>query len=741
SMVAQVRQLIKPLPPLASSEQKNPPAIFVLSPPRSGTTLMRVMLAGHPKLFAPPELELLSFNTLSERKEAFSGTESYWLEGTLRALMEIKGYDAAEAKAEMDEFERRGFTTQQFYRQLQEWLGERQLVDKTPSYALDPAILQRAEDTFENAFYIHLLRHPHGMVRSFEEAKLDQIFFLQEHTFTRRELAELIWVISNQNILEFLKSVPPERQHQVRFEELISQPESVLEQLCASLGLELHPDMLEPYKKKAQRMTDGIHAQSRMLGDVKFLSYQGIDSSVGTKWQEQRDLKSLGDITWDVAESLGYQRETLKQQPAMALAPIPAQPEIIGTPLPLSYAQQRLWFLDQLEPNTSSYNIPISIRLKGQLNTAVLERSYNEVVRRHASLRTVFTAIKGTPFQIIAEHQPQTISLLDRSELPESERDNELLTLATEEAYKPFDLSTGPLVRVALVKFAADDHGLLLTMHHIISDGWSMNVVVQEVSALYQAFAADEPSPLPELKIQYADFAVWQKDYLQGDVLEAQLDYWRGQLAGAPPVLELPTDRPRPAVHTQPGARLPLQFPSTLTTALEQVGQREGVTLFMTMLAGWQALLSRYTGQSDIVVGSPIANRHRAEIEPLIGFFVNTLVMRTDLSECRSGRDLLHKVREVCLGAYAHQDVPFEILVEELGVERAMSHTPLFQVMMVLQNAPSEVMEWPGISVSGVEVEHRIAKFNLTLVIEDRAGELKGLIEYNTDLYDRETIE
>src|SRR6185369_15053912 len=532
SMVAQVRQLIKPLPPLASSEQKNPPAIFVLSPPRSGTTLMRVMLAGHPKLFAPPELELLSFNTLSERKEAFSGTESYWLEGTLRALMEIKGYDAAEAKAEMDEFERRGFTTQQFYRQLQEWLGERQLVDKTPSYALDPAILQRAEDTFDNAFYIHLLRHPHGMVRSFEEAKLDQIFFLQEHPFTRRELAELIWVISNQNILEFLKSVPAERQHQVRFEELISQPESVLERLCESLGLELHPDMLEPYRKKAQRMTDGIHAQSRMLGDVKFLSYQGIDSSVGTKWQEQRDITPLGDITWDVAETLGYQRETLKQQTATALAPIPAQPAIEATPLPVSYAQQRLWFLDQLEPNTSSYNIPISIRLKGELDTAVLERSYNEVVRRHASLRTIFTAIKGTPFQ-------------DRSELPDDERDGELLRLATEDAYKPFDLSTGPLVRVALVKFAADDHGLLLTMHHIISDGWSMNVVVQEVSALYQAFAADEPSPLPELKIQYADFAVWQKDYLQGDVLEAQLDYWRGQLAGAPPVLELPTDRPR----------------------------------------------------------------------------------------------------------------------------------------------------------------------------------------------------
>src|SRR6185295_16369193 len=216
---------------------------------------------------------------------------------------------------------------------------------------------------------------------------------------------------------------------------------------------------------------------------------------------------------------------------------------------------------------------------------------------------------QGTPFQFIAEHESQTIPVLDLSGVPESEQDNELLRLAAEEAYKPFDLSTGPLIRVTLVKLGTADHGLLLTMHHIISDGWSMNVLIQEVSALYRAFAADEPSPLPELKIQYADFAVWQKEYLKGEVLEGHLDYWRNQLADAPPVLELPTDKPRPAVHTQPGARLPLQFSPALIKALDQVGQREGVTLFMILLAGWQALLSRYSRQTDVVIGSPIANR------------------------------------------------------------------------------------------------------------------------------------
>jgi amino acid adenylation domain-containing protein len=288
--------------------RKNPPAIFVLAPPRSGSTLLRVMLAGHPLLFAPPELELLSFNTLAERKAAFSGRNSFWLEGVIRAMMEIKNCDAERAKSMMEDCEHQKLTTQQFYQLMQEWIGEKCLVDKTPSYALDAEILKRSETDFENAFYIHLLRHPYGMIRSFEKAKLDQVFFRYEHRFPIRELAELIWLVSHQNILEFLKCVPHHRQYRVKFEDLVNQPQAMMEGLCQRFGLVFHPDMVKPYKDKENRMTDGIYTVSRMLGDVKFHEYTDIDPNVAERWKTEFSDDFLGDMTWQVAELLGYEK-------------------------------------------------------------------------------------------------------------------------------------------------------------------------------------------------------------------------------------------------------------------------------------------------------------------------------------------------------------------------------------------------------------------------------------------------
>jgi amino acid adenylation domain-containing protein len=317
---AQIRNLIAPLPPRVneSAVLKNRPAIFILAPPRSGTTLLRVILGGHPQFFSPPELEILSFNTLAERKQAFSGAFSFWLEGTLRAIMEIKGCGAEEAASIMRGFEERDLSTKEFYRLMQEWIGDRTLVDKTPSYALHTSILQRAEVDFENALYIHLLRHPCGMIRSFEEAKLDQIFFRYAHPFSRRELAEMIWTISHQNILEFLRDVAIGRQYQLKFEDLVSRPRESLEQICKFLDVEFHPDMLQPYKDGAQRMTDGIHAESRMLGDVKFHSYQGIEASVGEKWKEDADRYDLAEETQKVAALLGYERPVSEPAPRSA---------------------------------------------------------------------------------------------------------------------------------------------------------------------------------------------------------------------------------------------------------------------------------------------------------------------------------------------------------------------------------------------------------------------------------------
>ncbi|MFN8596432.1 MAG: amino acid adenylation domain-containing protein [Anaerolineae bacterium] len=410
--------------------------------------------------------------------------------------------------------------------------------------------------------------------------------------------------------------------------------------------------------------------------------------------------------------------------------------------LPLSFSQQRLWFLDQLEPNSPIYNLPEAMRLHGPLNLAALERSLNEIVRRHEVLRTTFVTIDGQAQQIIAPQLTLPLLIDDLRSLPLVDREAEALQLANVEAQQPFDLSVGPLLRARVLRLADDDHIVLLTMHHIIGDDWSTNVLIQEVSALYDAFTHDRPSPLPELPFQYADFAHWQRAWLQGEVLEKQLGYWKQQLSGVPPVLQLPTDRPRPAVQTYNGAYQAFALSPHLSLSIRALCQREGVTPFMLLLAAFQTLLYRYTHSDDISVGTPIANRNRTEIEGLIGFFVNTLVVRTDLSGEPSFREVLRRVREVSLGAYAHQDVPFEMIVEAVQPTRDLSHSPLFQVMFVIQNAPQQRRAIvPGLTLSSVEAHSGTAKFDLTLFMMEEADDrLSGALEYNTDLFDAATM-
>ena len=334
--------------------------------------------------------------------------------------------------------------------------------------------------------------------------------------------------------------------------------------------------------------------------------------------------------------------------------------------LPLSFAQERLWFLDQLERGSATYNIPWTVRLRGRLNVSALERSLQEVVRRHEVLRTTCVVVDGVPQAVVREPAAFRLTVTDLRGVPETDREAQAVGLASEEAGRPFDLARDLMLRAQLLQLGDQDQVLILTMHHIASDGWSMGVFGRELTALYEAFAQDQPSPLPELPIQYQDYAVWQRKWLQGDVLAQQLAYWKEQLAGAPAILELPTDFPRPPVASYRGARQEVVLDAKLTQALQTLSRREAVTPFMLLLAAWQVLLSRYSGQEDVSVGAPIAGRNRTELEGLIGFFVNTLVLRTDLSGNPTFRELLQRVREVTLGAYAHQDLPFEKLVEEL---------------------------------------------------------------------------
>ncbi|XYI03749.1 amino acid adenylation domain-containing protein [Sorangium sp. So ce1128] len=429
----------------------------------------------------------------------------------------------------------------------------------------------------------------------------------------------------------------------------------------------------------------------------------------------------------------------------------PLQPAGREGALPLSFAQQRLWFLAQLEPDSAFYNVPGAVRVQGPLDRVALEESFQEVVRRHEVLRTTFAVVDGTPRQVIAPDARLPFEVIDLRALPGRDQEAEVRRLAAEEARRPFDLGRGPLARATLLHLDDAEHVLLLTMHHIASDGWSVGVLLREISALYGAFSSQRPSPLPALPVQYADFAIWQRRWLTDEVLEEQLSYWRRQLGGADepgsggsrrgpvPALELPTDRPRPAAQTYRGAAHAVRLSADLSAGLRALCQREGATLFMALLAAVQLLLHRYSGQTDIAVGSPIAGRTQTELEGLIGFFANTLVLRSDLSGDPTFLELLRRAREVTLAAHANQDVPFERLVDALKPERDLSRSPLFQVMFALQNAPAQPISIPGLTLTSLEVDSATAKFDLTLSLTDTAEGIEGTLEYNTDLFDART--
>jgi amino acid adenylation domain-containing protein len=421
------------------------------------------------------------------------------------------------------------------------------------------------------------------------------------------------------------------------------------------------------------------------------------------------------------------------------------RPEAAKT-VPLSFAQERLWFLDRLAPGSAAYNIPLALRLEGDLHVAALAAALGEVVRRHESLRTVFALAAGKPVQEVQPALPPNapaVFLVPEIDLAGLGRraEDEALRLAREEAAAPFDLARGPLFRIRRLRLGREASLLLATLHHIVSDGWSLSVLVREIAALYTAFTRGLPSPLPELPIQYTDFAVWQRSWLAGEVLDAQLRYWKEALAGLPPLLPLPTDRPRPQTPSFRGAHRSTVLPAPLTAALRSHGRRSGATPFMVLLAGLQALFARLTGEDDLAVGTAVAGRGRVETEDLIGFFVNTLVLRGRLDGDPSLPDLLARVRATALDAYAHQDLPFERLVAELGVERSLAHTPLFQVMVTLQNTPREILDLPGLRLSPVHVPGETAKSDLTITLAEVESKIAVDWEYAVDLFEGATIE
>ena len=479
---------------------------------------------------------------------------------------------------------------------------------------------------------------------------------------------------------------------------------------------------------------------------LQFLSHlRGLNVKLWLDGEKLRYSAPAGTLTPDLLKLMSERKAELADflrgaDQAVRAASGMVHPVARHAPLPLSFAQQRLWVFDSLNPLSAAYNLAGAIRLRGHLNRAALKRSFEEIVRRHEVLRTTFVVLDWEPVQIIAESADLSLPLIDLHSLRADEREAEAKRLATKEAQSPFDLSAGPLLRLTLLQLDEDEHLLLLNMHHIISDGWSIGVMVREFSLLYPAFNAGRDSPLPTLPVQYADFAVWQRNRMQGEFLDRQLSYWKRQLGGHLPTLELPTTRPRPAAQTFHGARERLRLSADLTGALKALCQRADVTLFMLLLAVFKLLLHRYTGQDDFAVGTTIANRNRVEIEPLIGFFVNTLALRTDLSGDPTFIELMRRVRDVSLSAYAHQDMPFEKLVNELQLERDPARSPLFQVMFVLQNAPTQTLRLPGLSLESIFIENWTSKFDLTLELTESEQGLEAVLEYNTDLFDGQMV-
>jgi amino acid adenylation domain-containing protein len=478
----------------------------------------------------------------------------------------------------------------------------------------------------------------------------------------------------------------------------------------------------------------------------------GVDLPLGALFAAPTVAGLAAEV--DRLRALGGNPVSARLEPGEPVAPPDHRPELGGRLAPASFAQERLWFIDQLEGGSSAYNIPAALSATGRLDRAVFAAALAEVVRRHDSLRTTFAAVRARPVQVIAPPAAAAsepgepgepgalLPVVDLAALPGDRQRAEVRVLAEAEARRPFDLARGPLLRAALVHLAAERAVLLLDLHHIISDGWSMGVLLRELAALYEAFAAGRPSPLPELPVQYADYAAWQRSWLSGEVLEREIRFWREQMAGAPAVLHLPADHPRPAVQSRRGGHRFASFDGRLGGGLRRLARAAEATLFMVLMAGYQALLSRLTGADDLPVGAPVAGRNRLELEGVIGFFVNVVVLRGDLSGRPSFAELVGRVRETSCAAFAHQDLPFEKVVEAVRPERDLAHTPLFQVMLALQNTPLGALRLPGVTLDLLPIESGQAKFDLTLSLAEAAGEgLRGTLEYSRDLFEAATAE
>ena len=745
-------------PQPSQTDSPNPGIIFILSSPRAGSTLLRVMLAGHPDLFCPPELHLLPFEDLSDRQAGLQTT--FLNEGLPRALMALLDLDGEQSRALVSGWEAEGLSTQEVYTWLQSLAHPAMLVDKSPSYGLHLATLNRAEALFDQPRYIHLVRHPYAVIDSFVRRRLDRFFTFSSippalpAEITPADnpyvLAEQVWATINRNINTFLSEIDPARQLQVRYEDLVTVPDTTLQTVCHFLELPFHPALLTPYQ--GERMTDGLYAASLGVGDPNFLAHDGVDSQLATIWQQIKLPYPLQTETGRLAQHFGY---SLPDQPGHSDLNLPTNSTMHSSRHLLSSAQQRLWFLDQYSNHSPAFTIPAGLfRLRGPLDVPALEQSLNHIIHRHAALRTRFVVQHGEPRQVIEPPQPHPVPLIDLAALPQAQQETSIRELVTETFHQPFDLAQSPPLRLKLIRLSGEEHLLLLCLHHIIADGWSLTILFRELAALYPAYLAGQPVlPLPDPEPSTEKTASSASNLSSNFLSDLASDlssneevknvaYWEAALNNAPPQLALPVDLPPPTQRTFAGKSQTLDLPQNLLDDLITFSQGHNLTPFMVMLTTLNIILYHWTGQDDMVVGTVSANRDHPETKDVIGCLMNFLPLRSKIRPDDTVEELLAQVRETTVAAYAHQDCPFEALVAATNPDRSAGagRNPLYNVALVWQNFPSSLNLGRQLTINFEPLKTQTAQLDLRFIAQPLATGLHVRCEYSTDIFTGQTI-
>jgi amino acid adenylation domain-containing protein len=690
-------------------------AAFLLSAPRSGSTLLRVMLAGHPNLFVPPELELLGFDRMRDRAGSFTGGDSIADEGLRRAIGELWRGGAEQARAIIDGHE----TVADMYRALQDRIGGRLLVDKTSTYATDPATLARAERMFEEPVYIHLIRHPAGMVHSHLDVRLDQIF-RPRHDFTPRELAELIWFTANDNLNRFLAGIPDERKVLVRYEDLVAEPESALRRICDRLGVDYDDAMADPYRPGRQRMVTGPHPESRMAGDVKFNRYERVEPEAARAWRGRFDPGSLSSLTDALARQYGYHPE----------------PGGRGRRSALSIYQRNVYLHERLSGEATLYNTCKAWELDGDLDLPALRAALQYVVDRHESLRTAVVGTDDGPVQHVLGARAVDLRVVDRP-------DDEVRGAVANFAATRLDLAAGDAFRVLVVRRPDGTGVIALLAHHTVLDGSSMALVLGDLTAAYEAALAGGRPELPPA-VQPLDLGPTHFGAADAGIESRDLAFWRDALAGVPPLLPLPTARPRPSRKRFRGARAPIAIDGADWPAVLKFARDASVTPFILFLAAFTAVLRRYVEAEDvpgICVGTALANRRGFEELDVVGMFTSNLPLYTPLDDDPTFEELLDRVRGVCLDAFDHHRASFDGLVRELGVDRDPSYAPLVQVIFGTEPLEAHRLPLAGVRTRRFDVPWRTARFDLSVGLVVAPDGLTGTIEYDSELFPADQVE